>query len=173
MTTYLSSHFTLEEFVQSQTADRKGIDNTPPPEVVANLRTLAYGMESVRLVLGSRPISVSSGYRSELLERELTYDSYVARCKRRGIVVDLASWAEYFASKSHPKGEACDFICPSFGTPDKIMRAIVEFGAIEYDQLILEFPNSRTGGWVHISFNDRHRRQALVVDPTGTRSYTA
>jgi hypothetical protein len=28
-------------------------------------------------------------------------------------------------------------------------------------------------GWVHISFSDRPRKQALVIDHTGTRIYTA
>jgi hypothetical protein len=37
-------------------------------------------------------------------------------------------------------------------------------GAIEFDQVILEF-----GRWVHISFSERPRMQALVVDKNGTR----
>jgi hypothetical protein len=31
----LSENFTLDEFIFSQTAARLGIDNTPPPEVLA------------------------------------------------------------------------------------------------------------------------------------------
>lgn len=171
MTTYLSTNFTLDEFVASQTADRENIDNTPPPEVVARLRVLAYGMESVRLVLGSKPISISSGYRSEPLEKHLTEKAYKAWCARRNMQVDSDSWAEYFAGKSHPKGDACDFICPGYGPPAMIVSGLIKHGGVEYDQLILEYPNSRTGGWVHISFNERARKQALVIDDKGTRTY--
>ena len=34
MTTHLSEHFTLEEMIRSQTATRKGIDNTPNSEII-------------------------------------------------------------------------------------------------------------------------------------------
>ena len=62
-------------------------------------------------------------------------------------------------------GQAVDFTCPAFGTPAQIVRRIVSSG-IEYDQCILEF-----GAWVHISFSDKPRRQALVIDKTGARAY--
>src|SRR6185369_10302179 len=45
------------------------IDNRPPPEVVATLRTTAARMEEVRRLLGDRTISVSSGYRCSTLNR--------------------------------------------------------------------------------------------------------
>jgi hypothetical protein len=37
----LSQNFALDKFVFSQMAARLGIDNTPPPEALANLRRLA------------------------------------------------------------------------------------------------------------------------------------
>ena len=36
----LTEHFSLEEMIKSQTGARKGIDNTPPPEVIENLKAL-------------------------------------------------------------------------------------------------------------------------------------
>ena len=169
MSTYLSSNFTLEEFTASQTADREGIDNTPPPEVVMRLKVLAYGLETVRLMLG-KPIFISSGYRGEELERALTRKAFSEWCARRGLKEDFESWGTYFAGKSHPKGEACDFTCPAFGPPAMIVSAI-KHGGIEYDQLILEYADKPNGGWVHISFSERNRRQALVIDHKGTRNY--
>jgi len=59
-----------------------------------------------------------------------------------------------------------DFTCPQFGTPAEVMSAIVQ-SKIQYDQVILEFNR-----WVHISFSPRNRRVALVIDKTGTRSFT-
>ena len=49
-----------EELAATQ---HREIDNRPPPEVVATLRTTAARMEQVRRLLGDRVISVSSGYR--------------------------------------------------------------------------------------------------------------
>jgi len=37
---------------------------------------------------------------------------------------------------------------------------------IQYDQLILEYD-----AWVHISFSARNRRQVLIIDSKGTRSF--
>lgn len=161
----LSPHFTLSEFCTSQTAARLGISNDPPLEVVAHLKRTAEGLERVRGVLDNNAIHINSGYRCEELERVLTYTSYLSRCRRKNIPVNESTWDDYFGAKSHPKGEAADFICPTWGTPDKIMRAIVD-SAIDYDQIINEF-----GAWIHISFSDKSRRQALVIDHSGTRAY--
>lgn len=139
----LSEHFTLDEFCTSQTAARLGISNDPPIEVVATLKRTAAGMERVRNVLNSNAIHINSGYRS--------------------LKVNAAIGSK--STSQHVTGEACDFICPTWGTPEKIMRAIVE-SAIDYDQLILEYD-----AWVHISFSPRNRRQALVIDYSGTKAY--
>lgn len=139
----LSDHFTLSEFCTSQTAARLGISNDPPLEVVAHLKRTAQGMERVRNVLNNNAIHINSGYRS--------------------LKVNAAVGSK--ATSQHVTGEACDFICPTYGTPEKIMRAIVD-SAIDYDQLILEYSN-----WIHISFSDKNRRQALIIDHSGTRAY--
>lgn len=147
--TQLSPHFTLEEFTTSQTAARLGISNDPPLEVVAHLKRTAQGMERIRNVLASHAIHINSGYRS--------------------LKVNAAVGSK--ATSQHVNGEACDFICPTWGTPEKIMRVVVD-SAIDYDQCILEFHNPTTGGgWVHISFSEKNRKQALVVDHSGTRPY--
>jgi len=59
----LSPNFTLEELIYSETAQRKGLDNTPNEEVKANLVRLANFLEEVRRVIG-RPIMINSAYRS-------------------------------------------------------------------------------------------------------------
>ena len=58
----LSPNFSLSELVYSETAEKNGIDNTPPPEIVENLKRLAAGLETVRALLGA-PLEISSGYR--------------------------------------------------------------------------------------------------------------
>lgn len=139
----LSEHFTLDEFTHSKTATRMGASNAPPLELLPALKRTAKGLEAVRTLLGDLPITVSSGYRSPMVNNLVGSKP----------------------SSQHLLGQAVDFTCPAFGTPEQIMRRIVSSG-IEYDQCLLEF-----NSWVHISFNDKPRRQALVIDRNGTRSY--
>jgi zinc D-Ala-D-Ala carboxypeptidase len=139
----LTKHFTLEELVNSETATRLGIDNTPTVEVIDNLTFLAEKLEDVRALL-CNPMLVSSGYRSLILNRHLGSRD----------------------TSSHAKGLAIDFISPSFGNPEAIVKAIVE-SDIQYDQVILEFNR-----WVHLSFaKENPRLQALIIDKKGTRPF--
>ncbi len=136
----ISAHFHLDEFVNSQTAVCQGIDNNPTAAIILRLQRTAVGMELVRNLLGA-PIIISSGYRSPALNK----------------AVGGA------ANSQHMTGEAVDFTCPGFGSPAQVVEAI-KGSAIPYDQVITEFSR-----WVHISFADKNRRQALVIDGNGTR----
>lgn len=139
----LSEHFTLDEFTLSQTAIRCGIPNDPPASVMPALERTAAGMEMVRELLGDAPILVSSGYRSPELNMLVNGQH----------------------GSQHLLGEACDFTAPNFGTPEDIVRTIVG-SDLPYDQVIWEHAR-----WVHISFSDRNRRQALIIDNAGTRPW--
>ena len=55
-------YFSLAEFINSATAKRLSIDNTPTFEIVDNLNRLADYLDGIREKLG-KPILVSSGYR--------------------------------------------------------------------------------------------------------------
>lgn len=140
----LSANFHLDEFVTSQTAARRGIDNTPPAPVLIRLKNTAKGLEKVRAVLG-KPILISSGYRSPALNKAVGGS----------------------ATSDHMNGDAADFISPGFGTPIAICRAIVAAG-IKFDQLIEE-----NGRWVHISFGPRMRGQFLKWDGRKYRNAAA
>lgn len=136
----LSEHFTLEEMVASGSAARLGIDNTPAPEIVDALRVTAELLEKVRELLG-HPIVITSGYRSPELNKAIGGA----------------------ANSAHTRGQAADFICPGFGKPLKVCRAIVR-SPLTYDQIILEFPPN---GWTHIATGPR--KQVLTIDSKGTR----
>lgn len=139
----LTSNFTLEEFTFSQEAKRKGLDNTPEKGIFSKLIHTAEQMELVRKVLNDNPININSVYRSPAV------NAAVGGSK----------------NSQHMSGEAVDFTCPKFGTPEQIVKAIKN-SSIDYDQLILEF-----GSWVHISFSSKNRRQTLVIDRSGTRNF--
>ena len=71
----LSPHFKLNEFTKSRTARQHGIDNTPPPEAVENLRALcSHTLEPLREALGL-PIIITSGYRNKALNERITHHS--------------------------------------------------------------------------------------------------
>jgi len=131
----LSPHFSLSEMVASQTAAENGIDNTPDAEVIANLSTLAAGLEKVRTLLGDHSMRVTSGYRCSALNAAV-----------RGV-----------PNSAHLSGYAADFVCPDFGTPLQIVHAIVA-SDIQFDQCIQE------GDWVHFSVAPDMRRQVLTAE---------
>ncbi len=144
--TYLTEHFSLAELVTSEMAARHDIDNTPPPEVLANLRdVLAPGLERVREALAHQVVIVTSGYRSRVLNA-------VVNGSRES---------------AHIIGLAADIICPRYGSPLEVCLAIVASG-IAFDQVIAEGP-----GWCHISFAGAQRHQALTAHffPSGV-TYT-
>ena len=120
----LSANFSLEELIASEIAARAGIDNTPTPEVLVNLRTLAQGLELVRHALGDRPIHVTSGY----------------RCPELNARVGGVS------NSAHTSGLAADILCPQFGSPLEVCWAIAS-QHIATDQIIHEF-----GRWCHVAF---------------------
>ncbi|RQZ27301.1 peptidase M15 [Burkholderia sp. Bp9017] len=133
----ITAHFTLDELIASDTARRRGIDNTPTAAVAANLRRTAEALERVRELLGGRPVIITSGYRSPALNRAV------------GGVPNSA----------HQAGLAADFVCPKFGAPLDICR-VISRSPIEFDQLIQE------GTWVHIGLATagvKPRRQVLTA----------
>ena len=140
----LSQHFNLNEFTISQTATRKGIDNTPSAPVIERLRMLAATLERVRGLLGNSPIRISSAYRCKELNRAIGSGD----------------------SSAHLLGYAVDFTCPIFGTPKEVAQEIAA-SSIKFDQLIYE------GTWIHLSIDPRNRRELLTATfKNGKASYT-
>ena len=135
----LSENFSLLELTKSQTAERKGIDNTPSTEHQENLKSLCEMiLQPIRDHFG-QVVSVSSGYRSPEL------------------CVAIGS-----STKSqHASGCAADF--EIFGVSNKELADWIDEN-LDYDQLILEYwkesdPNS---GWIHCSFNTQGNRKQYL-----------
>ena len=65
----LSKNLSLAEVIRSETAKRKGISNMPTPEHIENFKKLAENVfQPIRDHFGV-PIRISSGYRSEALNK--------------------------------------------------------------------------------------------------------
>ena len=139
----LSPHFTLEELTFT---DHREFDNTPNDAEKNNLKRLAEFLEQVKTVLGGKPIMVNSAF----------------RCKQVNDAVGSKDTSQ------HRIGCAADIRVPGM-TPDEVVKAVIASG-IGYDQIIREFDR-----WTHISvpntITNTPRRQALIIDKTGTRPY--
>ena len=135
----LSKNFNLVELTKSQTATRKGIDNTPSPTHQANLQSLCmHVLQPIRDHF-SQVVTVSSGYRSQEL------------CLAIGSKI----------TSQHAKGQAADF--EIFGLSNGELANYIKEN-LDYDQLILEYwtPESPNSGWIHCSFNSEGNRKEYL-----------
>jgi zinc D-Ala-D-Ala carboxypeptidase len=135
----LSTNFSLLELTKSQTATRKGIDNTPSPEHQRNLKSLCTRVLQPIRDHFNRVVSVSSGYRSEAL------------CLAIGSKI----------TSQHAKGQAADF--EIYGLSNGELATWIKEN-LDYDQLILEYwtPESPNNGWVHCSHNSEGNRKEYL-----------
>ena len=135
----LSENFTLQEFTKSQTAIRKGLDNTPAEAHIENAKELfANVVQKVRDNFGVTIIN--SGYRGPDLNYAIGGSN----------------------TSQHTRGQAVDIECP--GTPNYDVAKWVEDN-LEFDQLILEFYTSGIpdSGWVHVSYNAEDNRKSVLT----------
>lgn len=149
--TYISKHFSYREMTRSETARRHGIDNTPNSTELDNIRYTAEQMEKVREYLNEKyqkPIAiiVTSCFRNEKVNRLVGGSKTSAH--RYGLAVDC---------------DATGFTSTAFA---KEIMEMKDKGLIDYDQLILEFPERGDGAWVHIGFKKNgvgQREQVLTA----------
>ena len=135
----LSENFTLQEFTKSQTAERRGIDNTPVDGHIENAKALFENVvQKVRNNFGVTIIN--SGY----------------RCGDLNYAIGGSNTSQ------HCKGQAVDIECP--GTPNYDVAKWIEEN-LEFDQLILEFytPGIPDSGWVHVSYNAEDNRKSVLT----------
>jgi zinc D-Ala-D-Ala carboxypeptidase len=141
----MTPHFSLEEFTASDTAARLGIDNRVPDNLLENVMTTLQMMERIRFHIDA-PISITSGYRCEALNRAVG--------SKQG--------------SDHTLAFACDFKAPKAGTPFQIAASLAPvFKIVGIGQLILEF-----GTWVHVSTRipDKIINRVITIDKDGTRA---
>lgn len=129
-------YFTVKELSHSDTALAKGIDNFPTAEAISNLTKLVDNvLDPLRDKYG-KPIKVSSGYRSAMLNRSVNGAT----------------------SSQHRLGEAADITVGSKEENKKLFEIIKN--ELLFDQLIDE----KNFSWVHVSFREgRNRKQVLKL----------
>ena len=133
----LSENFRLKEFVESQTADERGIDNRPDWEAVINLRNLCREVLQPLRNYEGKPIHANSGYRCPELNEAV-----------HGV-----------GDSQHLYGEAADLHVPNIDTGRRWYQFIVEH--TDFDQVLFEY--RRTGvRWLHVSCR-RDRKRDLPL----------
>lgn len=148
----ISKHLSLAEVTRSETAKRNGIDNTPTAEHLENFKLLAEKVfEPIRAHF-KVPIHISSGYRSQALNKFIKGSASSQHCKGEAIDIDMDGTS----------GDVTNFDIFSYIKDN-----------LEYDQLIWEFGTDANPDWVHVSYTKgKNRKQKLkAVRTNGKTSY--
>ena len=147
----ISKHLSLAEVSRSETAKRKGINNTPSGEHLENFKKLAENIfEPIREHFGV-PIHISSGYRSKELNAAVGGSSSSQHCQGEAIDIDMDG-------TTITNAEIFNFIKDN----------------LTFDQLLWEFGNDSNPDWVHVSYEStgKQRKQILkAIKANGKTSY--
>ncbi len=148
----LSKNLSLAEVVRSESAKRNGVDNTPTPEHLENLKKLANNIFQPIRDHFKKPIIISSGYRSEKLNRLVPGTSITSQ---------------------HSQGEALDIDMDGTKITNKQVFDFIK-NNLSFDQLIWEFGTDANPSWVHVSYESsgKQRKQVLkAVKKNNTTKY--
>jgi hypothetical protein len=147
----ISNHITYAESIHSNTAKRRGIDNTPNPTQVEAMKLLASEVfEPLREWVGG-PIKVNSFFRSVALNEVLGGVASSQHCKGQAVDLD-----DVYGRKSNAE----------------MYRWVKE--NLCFDQLIWEFGTDMNPNWIHISFvskEDNRNRCLKAYKENGRTKY--
>jgi hypothetical protein len=152
----LSKNLSLAEVTRSETAKRKGISNMPTPEHIENFKKLAENVfQPIREHFGC-PIHISSGYRSEALNKAIGGAGKMVNGK-------------YVPSSQHCTGEAIDIDMDGTSITNKQVFDYIKDN-LNFDQLIWEFGTDANPDWVHVSYEStgKQRKQILKAVKKGS-----
>ena len=136
----ISDNITYAEAIHSETAKRKGIDNTPNPTQIEAMKLVAEKVfQPLRKWVGG-PIKVNSFFRSADLNEAIGGSKTSQHCKGQAIDID-----DTF-------GHAINAV---------MYRWIKE--NLDFDQMIWEFGDDKNPNWVHVSYvsEDKNRNRCL------------
>lgn len=135
-------YFTIKELCKSNTAIKNKIDNHPSPEVEANLTTLIEKcLDPIREKFG-KPITVTSGYRCEKLNKAVGGQS----------------------NSFHKTGCAADIVGDTNAKTYEIFKIAKELGV--YTECLFE-TNKRGSKWLHIAFDPKSSKHLCVDNYKG------
>jgi hypothetical protein len=138
----ISKHISYKEGVYSNTAIRKGIDNTPNEEQLENMKLIANKVFQPLRKHVNGPIKINSFFRSPELNKAIGGST----------------------TSQHCKGQAMD-IDDTFGHASNAEMYHWIKDNLDFDQMIWEFGNDDNPDWVHISYvsEDKNRNRCLLA----------
>lgn len=149
----LSENLSVAEFSRSDTAKRRGIDNTPKAIHLEAAKELAKNIFQPIREHFDTSIFISSGYRSSALNKAIKGS----------------------ATSQHSKGEAIDIDMDGHMGPTNTEVFTYIRENLNFDQLIWEFGTKTNPDWVHVSYKKGgpQRKQILraVRNSTGKTIY--
>ena len=136
----ISDHISFKEAVRSNTALRRGIENTPDEIQLDNMQLLAEKVfEPLRKWVGG-PIKINSFFRSPELNTAIGGSK----------------------TSQHCKGQAMD-IDDTFGVKTNAEMYHWIKDNLNFDQMIWEFGDDKNPNWVHVSYvNDEDNRNRCL-----------
>jgi len=136
----LSDNFTLAEMTKSETAVRHGLENTPGPQEIENLKKLCVNVLQPIRNHYKKGVHVNSGFRHPEVNAKVGGSR----------------------TSDHCKGMAADIEIPGVANGE---LAIWVKDNLEYTQLILEFytPGVPDSGWVHVSYDPANLKKQVLT----------
>lgn len=139
----ISEHVSYREAIKSNTATRRGIDNTPSDYEITNMVGVAENIfEPLRKWVGG-PIKITSMYRCEELNRAIGGSSRSQHCEGRAMDLD-----DTFGYKTN--AEMFEYIREN----------------LNFDNLIYEFGDDNNPDWIHVSYisDDENRNRVMRAE---------
>ena len=136
----ISEHISYKEGVRSNTATRRGIDNTPNAEQLDNMELVAEEVfEPLRAYVGG-PIKINSFFRCPELNKAIGGSSKSQHCKGQAIDID-----------------------DTFGRCTNAEMYWFIKQRLNFDQMIWEFGDDKNPDWVHVSYvsEEKNRNRCL------------
>jgi hypothetical protein len=136
----ISKHISYAEAIHSNTAKRRGIDNTPNEVQVLSMKLLADKIfEPLREWVGG-PIKVNSFFRSIALNEAIGGAASSQHCKGQAIDID-----DVYGKKTNAE-----------------MYHWIQMN-LDYDQMIWEFGTDVQPNWIHVSYvsKEENRNKCL------------
>ena len=136
----ISNHISYQEAIRSNTATRRGINNTPGDYEVTNMVGVAENIfEPLRQWVGG-PIKINSMFRCEELNTAIGGSSRSQHCQGRAIDID-----DTFGHKTN--AEMFNYIKEN----------------LNFDQLIWEFGTNDNPDWVHVSYISKEENRNRIL----------
>ena len=136
----ISKHISYKEGVYSTTATRRGIENDPNDEQLANMELIAEKIFEPLREWVNGPIKINSFFMSVKLNKAIGGSSKSQHC--HGQAIDIDDTYKVVANS-----DMYDYIKNN----------------LDFDQLIWEFGDDNNPNWVHVSYvsRDDNRRRCL------------